>query len=157
TRELGDLDAALVMFRAGEHAGRVLRTPEIHWAYSGLARTYADLGDYENAIEYYKKGLSTLASIHEQQVTERSKIGVSAGAAFVYGDLIPLLLKTYEKTSDERYLGEAFHYTESLKARTFREMFFTSRAARLGGEAGEFAAKDEKLSLEIQMINDRLQ
>ena len=144
-------------FQASEGWARGLRTPEIHWAYLGLARTYADLGDYENAIEYYKKGLSTLESIHGQQVTERSKIGVFAGASYGYSDLIPLLLKIYEKTSDERYLREAFHYTESLKARSFREMFFTSRAARLGGEVGEFAAKDEKLRLEIQMINDRLQ
>ena len=157
TREIGDLDAALVNFRNSEHAARVLRTPEIHWAYSGLARTYADLGDYENAIEYYKKGLSTLESIHEQQVTERSRIGVFAGNSYGYSDLIPVLLKVYEKTSDERYLREAFHYTENLKARSFRETFFTSRAARLGGEVGDFAAKDERLRLEIQTTNDRLQ
>ena len=132
------------------NAARVLRTPEIHWAYSGLARTYADLGDYENAIEYYKKGLSTLESIHEQQVTERSKIGVSAGAAFVYSDLIPLLLKTYEKTSDERYLREAFHYTESLKARSFREMFFTSEPLVSAAKLASSRPKTRHLDLKYK-------
>jgi CHAT domain-containing protein len=156
-RALGNLPAALASFRASEGWARGIRTPEIHWPYSGLARTYAELGEYENAIEYYKKGFTTLESIFGEQVTERSKIGVFAGASYVYSDLIPLLLETYEKTRDERYLHEAFHYTESLKARSFREMFFTSRAARLGGKVGEFAAKDETLRLEIQMINDQFQ
>lgn len=156
-RALGNLHAALASFRASEGWARGIRTPEIHLAYSGLAQTYADLGDHENAIEYYKKGLNALESIHGQQVGDRSKIGAFAGAGYVYSDLIPLLLETYDKTRDDRYLQEAFHYTERLKTRSFREMFFTSRSARLVGEVGEFAAKDEKLRLEIQMITDRLQ
>ena len=145
TRELGDLDSALVMFRVSEQVARALRTPEIHWAYSGLARTYAELGDYENAIEYYKKGFDYPGvDFRRSKLRKDQRSEYLPGASYAYSDLIPLLLKAYEKTRDERYLREAFHYTESLKARSFREMFFTSRAARLGGEAGEFAAKDEK-------------
>ena len=156
-RQKRNLNEALERFRSAEKIAGALHTPEIHWVYSGLARTYADLGDYENAIEYYKKGLAILESIHGRQGTEGTKIGVFAGALYAYHGLVPLLLDTYKKTGNEHYLHEAFHYTERLKARAFLEIFTTSRTAQIGGLLGALAAKEEKLRLEIGMLSERLQ
>jgi CHAT domain-containing protein len=156
-REKGNRIIAADFFRLCEKLAETLGSPEIHWVYSGLARTYADLGDYENAIEYFKKGLSILESIQGQQGTERMRIGVTSGALYAYRPLVRLLLESYEKTNENRYLEAAFEYTQRLKARTFREMYAISRTARIGGALGDLASKDEKIRIEMQMINNRLQ
>jgi CHAT domain-containing protein len=148
---------ALEDFRAAESLADFLHSPEIHWVYTGMARTYQDLGDYQTAIAYYKKGLAVLESIHQQQGTDEVRIGVFAGALYAYGDLVPLLLKLYQQTGDERSLEDAFQTTESLKARAFREMFALSTASHQGGELGALATMSEKIRLEMGMIKDKLE
>ena len=148
---------ALKEFSLAEQAASFLHSPEIHWVYAGMARTYEDIGDYQNAIAYYKKGLDVLESIHEQQGTDEIRIGVFAGALYAYGDLVPLLLKLHQQTGDETYLEEAFQTTERLKARAFREMFALSTASHESGELREIASRSEKIRLEIRMINGQLE
>ena len=148
---------ALNSFGRAEELARFVRSPEIHFVYAGLAKTYEDIGDHTNALTYYKKGLVTLESIHDQQGTEQAKIGVFAGALYAYRGLVPLLLKIHQDTDDKSYIEDAFQTTERLKARAFREMFATSRASREGGEFGETAAKSDKIHVEMRMISDQLQ
>ena len=47
-RQTKNYEMAINAFQLVEQMASLLRTPEIHFAYSGLARTYADLGDVEN-------------------------------------------------------------------------------------------------------------
>jgi CHAT domain-containing protein/predicted negative regulator of RcsB-dependent stress response len=156
-RKKQDFKKSLEYFRACEDLARELSTPEIHWVYAGLAHTYAALGDNRSAIEHYKKGLVGLESIQGQQVVEERKIGVIANAIDAYRGLVPLLLDSYRTTGNEQYLADAFEYTERLKARAFREMYSVSRAARVGGDFGGMAAKEEKIRIEMRSVNERLQ
>lgn len=155
-RQKGELNSALQIFRDLEEMVRPLRTPELHWVYAGLAQTYADLGDAENAVRHYQKGLEMLESIQGQQGTEEIKIGVLEGALWVYEGFVTLLLDLYRKTGEERYLHEAFHYTDSGKARAFLEMLNNSRATRLGGEVGALAEKEEEIRRQIARIHHQL-
>jgi CHAT domain-containing protein len=155
-RQKQTFDAALEAFKLAEEIARFLRTPEIHWIYAGIARTYEDSGDYQSAVAYYRKGLDTLESIHQQQGMEESKIGVFAGALYAYDGVVPLLLKLHQTTNDESYMVEAFQTTERLKDRAFREMVSVYRGARHGGDFGEIAARIDEIRLEMRMINDQL-
>jgi CHAT domain-containing protein len=148
---------ALNHFSRAEELVRFVRSPEIHWVYAGLAKTYEDMGDHTNALTYYKKGLATLESIHDQQGTEQAKIGVFTGALYAYKRLVPLLLKIYQNTGDQSYIEDAFQTTERLKGRAFREMFITSRASREAGELGEIATKSNTIRTEMGLIRDRLE
>jgi len=153
----GTFNVALNAFRFCEKYARAMRSPEIHWAYSGLARTYADLGDMGKAVEYYKKGLSILESIQSQQGIEELKIGVFEGGLYAYRGFIPLLLNLYRKTGDKRYLQEAFQYNERKRARTFLEIFSKSRAAHLKGQVGKLATQEEKIRIQVGMFHRKLQ
>ncbi|MBI3988855.1 MAG: CHAT domain-containing protein [candidate division NC10 bacterium] len=155
-RQKGKLNSALVLFRGLERMVRPLRTPEIHHVYAGLARTYADLGDTDNAVHSYKEGLATLESTQGQQVTEEIKMDVLEGALWAYRGFVPLLLDLYRKTKEERYLHEAFHYHERGRARAFLELLSKARITRLGGEVGELAAKEEEIRRQITRIHHQL-
>ena len=155
-RQQGELDQALSYFQAVTEIGGVLRTPEIHFVYAGQARTYADMGDAEKAVRYYKKGLVMLESVQGQQGTEEIKIGVLAGALYAYRGLVTLLLDLHAKTGETRYLHEAFQYNERLRARAFLDMLGKSRVTRLGGELGPLAAKEAEIRHQIARIHRQL-
>ena len=135
-RQTGSHVTALNYFRLVEQIASSLRTPEIHFAYSGLARTYADLGDVENAGAYYKRGIEVLESIQGQQGTEEIKMGVFAGALYSYRDLLRLLLDVYKRTNDEQYLRDSFEYNERMRARVFLEVLGRSNTTRVNANVG---------------------
>src|SRR5439155_3372362 len=87
-RQNKDLAGALRHFLFAERLADQLRSPEIHFVYSGIARTYADMNDSSKAVSYYKKGLVLLESIQSQQGTEGLKIGSLEGALYAYRGLV---------------------------------------------------------------------
>jgi CHAT domain-containing protein len=156
SRQRGEHTLALQALRRAENLAASLRSPEIHWIYAGLARTYADLGDADKAMLFYEKGLAMLESIQHQQGNEEIKIGVLEGALYAYRGFINLLLNLYWKTSEERYLQQAFQVNERLRARVFLDMLAKSRATRLGGEVQWLAAEDEQIRRQVDRIHHQL-
>jgi tetratricopeptide (TPR) repeat protein len=153
-RRKGQLENALSSFDLAARIAQAIRSPEIHWVYAGMARTYADLGDITNAVDFYKKGLSILESLYGYQETESLKTRLVAGSFWAYRDLISLLLALHGRTKDSRYLQEAFQYNERLRARAFLEIFAESRATRAAGQVG---LKEANVRLEMNMIHRQLQ
>src|SRR5439155_20564191 len=131
-----------------------LRTPEVHFAYSGLARTYADLGDVENAGAYYKRGIEVLESVQGQQGTEEIKMGVFAGAIYSYRGLLRLLLDVYNRTNDEQYLRDSFEYNERMRARVFLEILGRSHTTPVKANVGP---SQDEIRRNIAQIHHRLQ
>ena len=65
---------ALNYFQIVEQIASSLRTPEIHFAYSGLARTYADLGDVEQGHRHItERELRVLSLFRVNKVPKRSR------------------------------------------------------------------------------------
>lgn len=141
---------------AAETVAAEFRSPLINFAYAGLARTYADQGDFKNAVSYYKKGFQILESVQYQQITEQKKIELLEGALSEYRGLVVTLLDLFNQTHEESYLREAFEYNEKLKARTFLEILGNSKVARLGTNVGALTARQEKLRRQIGFTNERL-
>ena len=134
-----------------------LRTPEIHFAYAGLARAYADLGDTDKAVEYYKKGIAILESVQGQQGTDDIKIGVFAGALYTYRNFLRLLLDVYTRTKEQEYLHESFAYNERMKARVFLEMLAGSQKTRIDKPVRSEVTSQEEVRRKIAQIHHRLQ
>lgn len=152
-RQNGSHAAALDSFRLVEQIASNLRTPEVHFAYSGLARTYADLGDIENAGAYYKRGIEVLESVQGQQDTEEIKMGVLAGALYAYRDLLRLSLDVYKRTNDEQYLRDSFEYNERMRARVFLEILSRSHTTRIKANVGP---SEDEIRRNIAQIHHRL-
>jgi CHAT domain-containing protein len=155
-RKNKELGQALQHFLIAESLAEQLGTPEIHFIYSGIARTYADMNDSNRAVSYYKKGLALLESIQSHQGTEALKIGAFAGALYAYRGLVKQLLALHTQTKDEQYLQEAFQYTERIKARAFLETFTKARIARSEDEIGRFTSTEEKLRIQMDFIHEQL-
>lgn len=155
-RQLRGFKEAFKYFRLVEQIANQLRTPEIHFAYTGLARTYADLGDTENALEYYKKGIAVLESIQGQQGSEEIKMGVFAGAIFSYRGLLRLLVDVYNRTHEERYLRESFEYNERMRARVFLELLGRSHTTRQNINVGTEVPSQDEIRRNIAQIHHRL-
>jgi CHAT domain-containing protein/Flp pilus assembly protein TadD len=149
-------DSALHYFYLSEVAAVVLHIPEIHIVRAGLARTYADMGDFDHALMFYTSGLAELESFQTVFLTEKSKVGVLEKASTAYQEFVPLLLDLYNKTGEYRYAEIGFLVTEKQHARVFRELLITSRAARLGAESSKLSAKAEEIRREITQIHYRL-
>ena len=150
-------EGALNYFRIVEQIASRLRTPEIHFAYAGLARAYADLGDTDKAVEYYKKGIAILESVQGQQGTEDIKIGVFAGALYTYRNFLRLLLDVYTRTKEQEYLHESFAYNERMKARVFLEMLAGSQKTRIDKPVRSEVTSQEEVRRKIAQIHHRLQ
>jgi CHAT domain-containing protein len=155
-RQKGNLNVALQWFHAAEGIAQSLRSSEIHWAYSGLARTETDLGNTDTALQYYRSALQTLENIRGLQTTEETKIGVLGGALYVYRGFVGLLLDLYVKKAENRYLEEAFQVNERLRARAFLENLTKSRAMKLGGDLAWLTQKQSDTEREIAEINHQL-
>jgi CHAT domain-containing protein/Tfp pilus assembly protein PilF len=156
-RQLRSTEGALKYFRIVEQIASRLRTPEIHFAYTGLARAYTDLGDTDKALEYYKKGIAVLESVQGQQGTEDIKIGVFAGALYSYGGFLRVLLDVYTQTKEQRYLDESFEYNERMKARVFVEMLARSQRTRASDATRSKSPPHEEIRRKIAQIHHRLQ
>jgi CHAT domain-containing protein len=155
-RRQGALSVAFAYFRQALQIATLLRTPEAHWVYTGLARTYADMGDTEQALLHYKEGLALLESVWSQQTTEASRIGTLAGALYAYRGLVALLIDEYHKTGAQKYLDEAFHYHERLRARALLAMLAKARGTRLGGHSGQLATEQETIRRQLARIHHQL-
>jgi len=153
-RQSGSYARALSYFQLVEQIASSLRTPEIHFAYHGLARTYADLGDVENARAYYKRGIEVLESVQGQQGTEEIKMGVFAGVLYSYRGFLRLLLDVYMRTNDEQYLRDSFEYNERMRARVFLEILGRAHTTRVKANAGP---SQDDIRRNIAQIHHRLQ
>ena len=153
-RQNGHHATALEYFRLVEQIGSSLRTPEIHFAFSGLARTYADLGRIPEAATYYRKGIEVLESIQGQQGTEDIKMGVFAGAVYSYRGFLRLLVNLSKKTNDERSLRESFEYNERMRARVFLDIVARSKTSRANKNT---PSSQDEMRRSIAQIHHRLQ
>ena len=148
-RQKGNLNLALQWFHAAEEIAQPLRSSEIHWVYTGLARTEADLGNVDRALQYYRSALQTLENVRGLQTTEEMKIGVLGGALYVYHGFVGFLLDLYMKNAENRYLEESFQVSERLRARAFLENLTRSRAIKLGGDLAWLPQKQSDIEREI--------
>jgi CHAT domain-containing protein/Tfp pilus assembly protein PilF len=155
-RQQKDFGKAISFFLLAQVITELLKTPEGHWAYAGLARTYADMDDAANAISYYRTGLQQLESIQGQQGTEEFKISVLSGSLYVYRGFVSLLLDLYKKTGEQVYFVEAFKYHEKMRARAFLELLGKTRAVRLGEAGASLAAKEEEIRRQLAQIHQQL-
>ncbi len=155
-RQKKDFALARRFLFAAEKVAAEFRSPLINFAYAGLAKTYADQGDFITAVNYYKKGFQILESVQYQQITEQKKIELLEGSLSEYRGLVVSLLDLFNQTHEESYLREAFEYNEKLKARTFLEILGNSKVSRLGTDAGALTARQEKVRRQIGFTNERL-
>lgn len=153
-RQLKDYDFSLLNFNFSFFIAEALHTPEIHWVYSGLGRTYTDMGKYETALRAYRKALGIVESVQTGDATDDIKINIFEGSAYVYRHFISLLLTLYKKTGSAAYLDEAFEYTQKGKARVFLEMLQKATVTRQTGETPSI--KQTALEQEIAKIHVRL-
>jgi len=155
-RRKGNHDLALFFLNRSKLLATLLRTPEIHWVYAGLAMTYSALGDVSNAINHYLYGLGMLESVQDQQGLQELKIDVLGGAIYAYRGLVTLLLDLHAQTGDEGFRNEAFKQNERLRARAFLDMLGKSRATRFGGEIGLLVGNTEDVLKLKARIHRRL-
>lgn len=152
-RQNKDFPNARVNFFRALLLGSVLQTPEIHWVYGGLGRTFADEDRLAEAIGYYSAGLTNLQALLRQVHVENTKGDVIAGALGSYHRLISLFLEQYRRTKEIRYLEESFAANESLRAQGFLDLVVRSRATLLGADSAEA----EKVRLEISELRKALE
>ena len=148
------IEDAVSYFRVAEEIANALRTPEVHFVYTGLARAYADQREISKALNYYKKGIEVLDSVQGQQGTEEVKMGVFAGAIYEYRGFVPLLLNAYTRTNEDRYLRESFEYNGRMKAEVFQEMLARAQVTR---SSRNEAIQEEVIRRKIAQTHHRLQ
>ena len=151
-----EFDQALLYFQAAEKLAQQFDSSEIHWVYWGLARTYAELGKIETAVEYYKTALQTLENVRGLQANEEIKIGVFARAVNMYRGFVGLLVDLDIKSAGIRYLDDAFQANERLRARSFLENLTRSRATKVGSDLEWLTKKQQEIERQLAQIHHQL-
>jgi CHAT domain-containing protein/Tfp pilus assembly protein PilF len=155
-RRKGNLSLALQYFHAAEETVQPLRSSEIRWIYTALARTEADLGNIDTALQYYRSAFQMHENVRGLQTTEEPRIGVLGRALYEYRGFVALLLDLYIKNAENRYLEEAFQVSEQLRARAFLDDLAKSRATKLGGDLAWLTQKQSDTERQIAEIDHQL-
>ncbi len=103
-------------------------TPNIVWrAHSGLADTYSQLGELDQAGEHYQRAIETIERVRAKLGGEEEKAGFFQDKVEVYKKLIALLLNPRLKNTNSQNAAEAFRYSERARARAFLDLLTEAR------------------------------
>lgn len=115
-RSAGDQESALAHYAEAEQAARELGDPELQWRILyGRGQGLEALERDEEAIAAYRQAVEVIEEVRGQLREQRFRAGYVEDKYQVYVALIRLLLKNNQ-------IGEAFRYSEKLRARSFLEM-----------------------------------
>jgi len=109
-------DAALGFFAEVEQLANTLADPELQWrVLYARGQVLEALQREEDAISAYRRAVEVIEQVRGQLREERFRAGYVEDKYQVYIALIRLLLKVGQ-------VGEAFRYSEKLRARSYLEM-----------------------------------
>jgi len=106
-----------------------------------LAKTLEREGLYGDAVEEYKKAIFFIENQRLDLRSEEFRIGFFQDKAFVYSDLIELLVKN-------KNYGDAFYFIESSRSRSFLDI--------LGTKALQSTKRDNPLVAALDSLDARL-
>jgi len=108
-------DEALQEYSAAVEIEKAVRDPDLDWRIAyGRGQALERLGRDREALATYKEAVAIIEGVRSQLAEERFRSGYIADKYQVYVALVELLLKLQQP-------GEAFFYSERLRAHSFLE------------------------------------
>jgi CHAT domain-containing protein/Tfp pilus assembly protein PilF len=116
-RSQGQLQQAVEEYSAAQALQQQLRDPELGWRiYYGRGQTLAAQEKTDDAIAAYKESIRIIEQTRSGIAEERYQAGYIEDRYQVYVALVELLLKVHKP-------GDAFFYSEKLRARAYFDQF----------------------------------
>jgi CHAT domain-containing protein/tetratricopeptide (TPR) repeat protein len=159
---LNEPELALKVYRESLQSNAGLDNPSYAWmAHAGLATAYQRLGQLDQARTHYVKAIEIMEGVRSKLVGADDKAGFYQNKVEVYKNLIAVLLKLGEKRHEQELASEAFHVSESARARAFSDLLAEAQVnleqnleADLLKRQHEIEASMSKLN--AQLINERV-
>lgn len=158
-----DTGQALDAHRRALAIGERTQAPQVIWeAQAGLAAVLQKQGNLEPAAQHYRQAIETIEGV-------RSRIGISEDRASfladkidVYKKLIGVLVELRGKDKSGQAAAEAFHYSESARARAFFDLLAEGKIDPKQDSASDLSKRQQGLQRRIselttQMIRERSQ
>ncbi|NIO49783.1 MAG: CHAT domain-containing protein [Candidatus Aminicenantes bacterium] len=127
-------------------------------AYFEIANAYMKQGDYEKALENFKKSISFIERIRSRIQLEELKARYLASDKRIeaYHNIVNLLCKLYDSEPEKLHNVEAFNYLERAKARAFLDRLEVSQVNISQGVDTELLNKEDEELQKISSLNLRL-
>ncbi len=142
-RKRSDGRKALEHYGAGDEIARRAGDTELTWRLAyGKGQALETLGQNDEAVAAYRQAIETIEEVRSQLREERFQAGYIEDKYQVYVSLVRLLLKMGK-------IGEAFTYTEKLRARSYSDLINRSLPQESEKEA-ELRARIRQLQRAIE-------
>jgi CHAT domain-containing protein/Tfp pilus assembly protein PilF len=152
-----DFPAALEAFQQALFIGQELDLPAIAWESSaGLAGAYAQSGDYDLAVGYYRKSIEVIESLRAQFITAEQRSGYFQEKIQVYESLIDLLVTRHQERPREGFDRLAFEYAERARARAFLDSLEEAKVDLKETLPPALRAEEMNISAEISALQTEL-
>jgi CHAT domain-containing protein len=154
---LHEFDAAFRYFDTCHRIADSAFNQEYLWKSDyGKARVYAKQQQIEQAIESYRRALTTIEDLRANVQTEELRLTIFSDKSLVYQDMVQLLAHAYIREPSREYDKLAFQYAEQGKNRLFVEQL-TQLSAKISiGISPEFLAKETALTQELIALETSL-
>jgi len=156
-REKKDYKKSIECFDKTLLKGNELSNPRIMWNSEwGLALTYEEMNNYNEAIKGYQNAIDIIESIRGKLQTEEQKVGFLREKIKIYEGLIKLLFKLREKEPTKGHIQESFHVAERAKSRAFLDLIAEAKVAPPTGLSAEFESKEKNLQNQLTNVQQQL-
>jgi len=153
-----DYGKAGLFYKNSLALGRGIGSEEMIWkANQGLAAVHEARGEFEKAVDYYKKAVCSIDRLSGALPLRIYRSGFLSDKLHVYNSLISLLLKMSVIRGESAYEREAFRFAEASKASNFYDNLLGLMLDLKSGLPEDIAERETALRREISRIQIRLQ
>ena len=115
-----------------------------------------NLRDLQAALETFKLAAKLVSRMRQEIITTGSKQQLAGEALSIYENGIKVALELYELTKDQRYLEDAFKFSESNKAILLLESLQEELARNYGGIPDSLKERERDLRIDITFYEKQI-
>ncbi len=113
--------------------------------------------DLEVALSTYQVASDLMELMRNNYIDSGSKLFLMQKAVKIYEESIATALQAHAFTHEERYLAQAFYFTEKSKAAILMQSLQEARAKQFGGIPSQLLEKEKSLRRELANCETELQ
>ena len=152
-----EFQQALTAFRKTLAIDPSTMSPRIVWqAHSGLADTYVQLGQLDQAREHYQQAIEVMENVRARVGGEAEKVGFFQDKIEVFKKQVAVLLDPRLKGVATDRAAEAFNYAERARARAFFDLLTEAKVDVEQNVTPDLLKRKEELQRRISQLTAQL-
>jgi CHAT domain-containing protein len=122
----------------------------------GLAGSYETMGEWQRALDHYRRAIESLEGVRLEALTEDRKLGYWQSRADAFDQAVSLLYKSHQQSPLAGFDARAFDYSERSRARAFLDLLAEAKIDLRQGLSPDARREERDIYQERIRINRAL-